>query len=279
MSSSRCFQIGTLTRHQQFLERQSLRRLLHYGRTFVQFLDLDSVQFQVIHHYCITFSSMSIFNVLHTDLLVWQVNQMNPKADISEVLQALKCLQEYLYPYGISEDFSGYKKDAPKNEDMWQIMFFHLMRYQTDSKWFQVQPKSVGLLPFMFSQTPAIERLKGGQTYHPVIPSDTYPPPNWKKDDDNPSLCPTPDPPSTSSNFRYCSFCERQVATTIELQPTFLSFFVGLLMFLMCGWIAFCILPFIWPLLQVRFIIIIILSDISLLCRVLCIIVPSVMKS
>lgn len=42
------YQIGALTKNQEFVERQSIRSLLHFGRTFIQFLDVDEVRFQVM---------------------------------------------------------------------------------------------------------------------------------------------------------------------------------------------------------------------------------------
>lgn len=57
--------------------------------------------------------------------------------------------------------------------------------------------------------------------------------------------------PATTPRRVYCSFCERTVLTTVELQATTCSFFIGFLTFLFCGWLSLCLLPFLWPLLQV----------------------------
>lgn len=122
---------------------------------------------------------------------------------------------------------------------------------------------------FELSRTPAADyqgqRRKEGQTYEkvpstsgqPVAPL-AHPHPNWKKDDDAPdqnekSLHPAEpsEPAPTSQIPKYCSFCERQILTSVELQPSIWSFLVSFIVFLSFGFIGFCIIPFIWPLLQV----------------------------
>lgn len=54
----------------------------------------------------------------------------------------------------------------------------------------------------------------------------------------------------TQPEFKYCSFCEKQVLSTVETQSSVWCFLLGCFLFLFCGWIAFCVLPFAWPLLQ-----------------------------
>lgn len=57
---------------------------------------------------------------------------------------------------------------------------------------------------------------------------------------------------AAQSAMKFCSFCQKYVATVVELQPTAAAFIMSVVMFLACGWISFCIIPFVWPILQVR---------------------------
>lgn len=47
---------------------------------------------------------------------------MNPKAEIIDTLIALKSIQQFLYPHGISEEFAGVKKADTKDEEIEQSM-------------------------------------------------------------------------------------------------------------------------------------------------------------
>lgn len=68
-----CHQVGSLSKQQRFLERQAIRRLLHHGRTFIQFIDLEAVQFHVSVRMA---RSFSLFTLLYPVLLLFLASQI-----------------------------------------------------------------------------------------------------------------------------------------------------------------------------------------------------------
>eukprot|EP01068_Selenidium_serpulae_P004963 Selendium_serpulae@DN3815_c0_g2_i1.p1 len=48
----------------------------------------------------------------------------------------------------------------------------------------------------------------------------------------------------------YCPFCRAEVVTVVEYRSSWLTWVWCIILFFLLGWISFCVLPFIWPLLQ-----------------------------